>query len=90
MQDLNRVKRPNLVFEQMDATKMTYDDGKFSVVLDKGTLDALMPDSEENTLTLINKYLEVCNLYIILNLRSNDYYILKMLSCVNFRKPNEC
>ncbi|OXU27110.1 hypothetical protein TSAR_005725 [Trichomalopsis sarcophagae] len=58
MQDLNRVKRPNLVFEQMDATKMTYDDGKFSVVLDKGTLDALMPDSEEATMTLITKYLE--------------------------------
>lgn len=60
MKDLNRVKRPDLVFEQMDATKMTYDDGKFSVVLDKGTLDALMPDSEETTITLITKYLEVC------------------------------
>ena len=60
MQEMNKSKRPDMVFEQMDATKMTYDDGKFSVVLDKGTLDALMPDSDEATTNLINKYFEVC------------------------------
>lgn len=60
MQEMNREKRPDLVFEQMDATKMTYNDEKFSVVLDKGTLDALMPNSDEATVKLITKYLEVC------------------------------
>ena len=60
MRELNKIKRPDLIFEQMDATKMNFDDEKFGVVLDKGTLDALMPDNTEETLILINKYLEVC------------------------------
>ncbi|XP_065339265.1 eEF1A lysine and N-terminal methyltransferase homolog [Cloeon dipterum] len=55
MRDANAKKRPSLVFEQKDATNTEYPDSKFSVVLDKGTLDALMPDDEETTLELINK-----------------------------------
>ncbi|XP_014218736.1 methyltransferase-like protein 13 [Copidosoma floridanum] len=57
MVELNRVKRPNLIFEQMDATKMTFVDGKFSVIIDKGTLDALMPDNDKATVALIDTYL---------------------------------
>lgn len=32
-----------MTYEVMDALNMTFQDDSFSVVLDKGTLDALMP-----------------------------------------------
>ncbi|XP_071870745.1 eEF1A lysine and N-terminal methyltransferase homolog [Bombus fervidus] len=56
MRDINATMRPQLVYEHMDATQMTYDDNTFSVVLDKGTLDALMPDTKEGTVSNVNKY----------------------------------
>ncbi|XP_017893172.1 methyltransferase-like protein 13 [Ceratina calcarata] len=56
MCDINGSVRPGLVYEQMDATQMTYPDDMFNVILDKGTLDALMPDAKENTVSTINKY----------------------------------
>ncbi|XP_011301655.1 methyltransferase-like protein 13 isoform X1 [Fopius arisanus] len=56
MRDKHKIDRPNLVFHQMDATETTFPDDKFSVVLDKGTLDALMPDSNEDTVLRINKF----------------------------------
>lgn len=56
MRDINNGTRPDLVYEHMDATQMTYPDEKFSVVLDKGTLDALMPDTKETTIATIDKY----------------------------------
>lgn len=59
MRDINNSTRPDLVYEHMDATQMTYPDGKFSVVLDKGTLDALMPDTKETTVLIIDKYFKV-------------------------------
>lgn len=34
-------KNKNIPFLVMDATKMTYEDNSFDVVIDKGTLDAL-------------------------------------------------
>lgn len=34
----NRKKRPELIFQQADVTKLNYDDNSFNVVLDKGTL----------------------------------------------------
>lgn len=56
MRDINSSVRADLVYEQMDATQMSYPDNKFSVVLDKGTLDALMPDAKEGTIATIEKY----------------------------------
>ncbi|XP_011172802.2 eEF1A lysine and N-terminal methyltransferase homolog [Solenopsis invicta] len=56
MRDINNDTRPDLVYEHMDATQMTYPDEKFSVILDKGTLDALMPDTKEATISIIDKY----------------------------------
>jgi ubiquinone/menaquinone biosynthesis C-methylase UbiE len=38
-------QRKELIFEKMDATAMKYSDDSFSVVLDKGTLDALFTDT---------------------------------------------
>lgn len=48
--------RSEMKFFCMDATCMTFVNEKFNVVLDKGTLDALMPDNEEQTVATINKY----------------------------------
>ncbi|XP_015429310.1 PREDICTED: methyltransferase-like protein 13 [Dufourea novaeangliae] len=56
MHDINASVRPDLIYEQMDATQMTYPNETFSVILDKGTLDALMPDTKEGTMVTVNKY----------------------------------
>lgn len=46
-------QRPELQFVQMDVLKMDYEDGKFNVVLDKGTLDALMSDDSSESIERI-------------------------------------
>ncbi|EZA46363.1 Methyltransferase-like protein, partial [Ooceraea biroi] len=56
MQYRRKTVRPDLISEYMDATQMTYPDEKFNVVLDKGILDVLMPDTEETTIAKIDKY----------------------------------
>lgn len=48
--------RTNMKFLYMDAMNMSFDNDSFSVVLDKGTLDALMPDDSEETVKSIDKY----------------------------------
>lgn len=58
MREWNRSKRPDLPYEVMDVTKMTYSDEKFSVVLDKGTLDAIMPDITDTTLEVVDKFFQ--------------------------------
>ncbi|CAG9826229.1 unnamed protein product [Diabrotica balteata] len=52
----NEKPRSNLKYIQMDALNMTFDNEQFSVVLDKGTLDALMPDDSKATIENIKKY----------------------------------
>ena len=59
MRESNKTKRPDLQYELMDVTQMTFPDEKFSVVLDKGTLDAIMPDAKEATLETVNKFFNV-------------------------------
>ncbi|XP_015172807.1 PREDICTED: methyltransferase-like protein 13 [Polistes dominula] len=56
MLNINKNDRPDLIYEQMDATQMTYSNEKFNVVLDKGTLDALMPNEKQETISVIDKY----------------------------------
>ncbi|KRT85302.1 methyltransferase [Oryctes borbonicus] len=58
MKNLNGKDRPSMQFMQMDVLNMTFEDKKFSVVLDKGTLDALMPDDKDETLKKIERYFE--------------------------------
>ncbi|KAK3697598.1 hypothetical protein RRG08_033328 [Elysia crispata] len=50
MSDRHRVKRPKMTFEKMDVTAMSYPEGYFNAVLDKGTLDALLVSEEEQVL----------------------------------------
>ena len=54
MQLQNKRDRPDLKFETMDATKMTYNESSFGVVLDKGTLDAMMTDDSNEVKANVN------------------------------------
>ncbi|XP_053695220.1 eEF1A lysine and N-terminal methyltransferase homolog [Sabethes cyaneus] len=56
MQEANKLQRPEMLWFHMDATAMNFSDGKYSVVLDKGTLDALFTDESEATISTIRKY----------------------------------
>jgi len=66
MQDVHGKDRCDMVYQQMDALNMTFDDCQFSVVLDKGTLDALMPDDSEDVRRKIDKFFNVCKPHTIL------------------------
>lgn len=60
MSDQNK-ERPQLVFEKMDATDMKYSDNSYSVVLDKGTLDALFTDTSLDVVNTVEKmFSEIC------------------------------
>lgn len=63
--------KAGLVYEQMDATQMSFQDASFNVILDKGTLDALMPDSAPETIDRINSLFDVsvCKLYFFKQVR---------------------
>ncbi|XP_053676272.1 eEF1A lysine and N-terminal methyltransferase homolog [Anopheles nili] len=58
MQDANRAQRPEMTWCQMDATAMTFPSESFSVVLDKGTLDALFTDESPAVLGTVRKYFD--------------------------------
>ncbi|XP_036609309.1 eEF1A lysine and N-terminal methyltransferase [Trichosurus vulpecula] len=57
MKERNASRRPQLSFLQMDMTKMEFPDASFQVVLDKGTLDAILTDEEEKTLEKVDRML---------------------------------
>ncbi|XP_078263925.1 eEF1A lysine and N-terminal methyltransferase isoform X2 [Rhinoraja longicauda] len=50
MKARNAVRRPSLAFTEMDVGQMEFADSQFQVVLDKGTLDAIMTDESAGTL----------------------------------------
>ncbi|XP_018578007.1 methyltransferase-like protein 13 [Anoplophora glabripennis] len=52
----NTRERDDLKYIQMDALSMSFDNAQFSVVVDKGTLDALMPNDRADTLSKVNQY----------------------------------
>lgn len=61
MNEINRNERPDMTYLHMDATAMSFDKDKFSVVLDKGTLDALMTDDSNEVQHTVYKYLMEIN-----------------------------
>lgn len=78
MTEKNKEQRPDLIYECMDATDLTYADEKFTVVLDKGTLDALMPDTNDETVARIDKFFNVSesirdNAHLRLFMHTNMY-----------------
>lgn len=46
MNQKNNDKRPKMSYTKMDATQMSYENESFKSAIDKGTLDALLPDTE--------------------------------------------
>ncbi|XP_055638617.1 eEF1A lysine and N-terminal methyltransferase homolog isoform X2 [Toxorhynchites rutilus septentrionalis] len=56
MQEANKLERPEMLWYHMDATAMKFSDEKYSVVLDKGTLDALFSDDSEATVSTVRQY----------------------------------
>ncbi|KAM6077671.1 eEF1A lysine and N-terminal methyltransferase isoform 2-T4 [Theristicus caerulescens] len=55
MQERSRSKRPKMSYLLMDMLQMDFPDAHFQVVLDKGTLDAVLTSEEEATLTKVDK-----------------------------------
>ncbi|XP_060064258.1 eEF1A lysine and N-terminal methyltransferase-like [Ylistrum balloti] len=54
MTDKNKKCRPDMKFIKMDVKKTNFSDGEFGVVLDKGTLDALMVDDSKEVVADID------------------------------------
>ncbi|MEE6496117.1 hypothetical protein FKM82_002233 [Ascaphus truei] len=57
MTERHASRRPQMKFQLMDATQTSFPDSHFQAVLDKGTLDAIMTDSEEGTLETARRML---------------------------------
>jgi len=55
MRERSGSKRPKMSYLVMDVLQMDFPDGHFQVVLDKGTLDAVLADEEEATLAKVDK-----------------------------------
>ncbi|KAK6029132.1 methyltransferase domain protein [Ostertagia ostertagi] len=82
-QRLRNRERSELVFSKDDATSMSFGDEDFSVVVDKGTLDALLPpEATEHQLDCVHKMfsevqrvLKVAGRYLIITLA--QHHIVK-------------
>ncbi|XP_018422337.1 PREDICTED: methyltransferase-like protein 13 [Nanorana parkeri] len=57
MNERNAKRRPMMTYQLMDATETTFPESHFQAVLDKGTLDAILPNTEERTLETATKLL---------------------------------
>lgn len=55
MQERSGSKRPKMSYLLMNMLQMDFPDAHFQVVLDKGTLDAVLTDEEEATLAKVDK-----------------------------------
>ncbi|NWV00228.1 MET13 protein, partial [Upupa epops] len=55
MRERSGNKRPKMSYVLMDMLQMDFPDAHFQVVLDKGTLDAILTDEEEATLAKVDK-----------------------------------
>uniref|UniRef100_A0A8C8BSG1 eEF1A lysine and N-terminal methyltransferase n=1 Tax=Otus sunia TaxID=257818 RepID=A0A8C8BSG1_9STRI len=55
MQERSGSRRPKMSYMLMDMLQMDFPDAQFQVVLDKGTLDAILTDEEEATLAKVDK-----------------------------------
>ena len=55
MQKRSEEAKREMIYEVGNVTDLTYSDEKFDLVIDKGTLDAMMVDSEDGTVDMINR-----------------------------------
>lgn len=84
MNKKHKGKYPGLLYEIKDILNTEYSDEKFSAIIDKGTLDALMPDGEADSLTRamsmfneIKRILKFGGRYICVSLL--QYHIAKFI-----------
>ncbi|KAK7889328.1 hypothetical protein WMY93_024888 [Mugilogobius chulae] len=72
MNQRNAERRPDLTFQQIDATKTPFEEGHFQAVLDKGTLDAMASEEEgalaSRMLTEMSRVLSVGGRYVCITL----------------------
>ncbi|XP_022691497.1 methyltransferase-like protein 13 isoform X1 [Varroa jacobsoni] len=56
---INQMKKkyPELDFRHMDATKLEFSDSEFNIVIDKGTIDSLLPNFSKKNITTVEKVL---------------------------------
>ncbi|TRY74390.1 hypothetical protein TCAL_04600 [Tigriopus californicus] len=55
MNQVHGLERPGLSFVKMDVTDLAFEENRFSCVLDKGTLDAMMTNNDAEVQTTIDK-----------------------------------
>ncbi|KAM9327258.1 eEF1A lysine and N-terminal methyltransferase [Gastrophryne carolinensis] len=58
MNERNASRRALMTYQVMDATQTAFPDAHFQAVLDKGTLDAILCDTEERTLETATKLMD--------------------------------
>ncbi|XP_049588046.1 eEF1A lysine and N-terminal methyltransferase [Syngnathus scovelli] len=72
MNQRNAERRPDLKFQQVDATQMPYQDACYQAALDKGTLDAMASEEggqlARNMLTEVGRVLSVGGRYVCITL----------------------
>ncbi|XP_034036311.1 eEF1A lysine and N-terminal methyltransferase [Thalassophryne amazonica] len=72
MNQRNAQCRPDLTFQQVDATQTPYEDFTFQAALDKGTLDAMASEGEgtlaRNMLTEVGRVLSIGGRYVCVTL----------------------
>ena len=81
----NKLKRPAMTYTKMDILHMTYEDARFDCVLDKGTLDAIFSNTDDETIqnveqmfTEIERVLKIAGRYICITL-AQDHILKKLL-----------
>lgn len=86
----NKQKRPTMTFTKMDLLHMTYSDAHFDCVLDKGTLDAIFSNTDDNTVESVDKMfaeiervLKVAGRYLCITL-AQDHILKKLLEKFEF------
>ncbi|XP_056133670.1 eEF1A lysine and N-terminal methyltransferase [Lampris incognitus] len=72
MSQRNAARRPELTFQQVDATQTPYEDASYQATLDKGTLDAMASEEEgalaRKMLTEVSRLLNVGGRYVCVTL----------------------
>ncbi|KAM6963220.1 eEF1A lysine and N-terminal methyltransferase [Aplochiton taeniatus] len=72
MNQRNAERRPELTFQQMDATQTPYEDGSYQATLDKGTLDAMASEEggalARGMLTEVGRVLAIGGRYVCVTL----------------------
>mmetsp|Transcript_10757 Transcript_10757/g.16344 ORF Transcript_10757/g.16344 Transcript_10757/m.16344 type:complete len:761 (-) Transcript_10757:16-2298(-) len=86
MLEQNAASRPDMKWEVMDMTSLSYSDGSFDVVFDKGALDALMSTDSaavgaqaDSMFANISRVLRVGGRYMCVTL-AEDYIISRLLA----------